>query len=417
MKVSIRPSHLKGTVRAPASKSMAHRLLIAAALCSGTSVMKGIEAGDDVEATLDCLTRIGAEAVTGEDGTLFIRNNGLHLPESGIFPLRESGSTFRFLIPVTLMIGGEARFQGSQRLWERGVRVYEELFSPKGISMEWISGEEAGDEPVLRVRGRLEAGSFRLPGGFSSQYISGLLLALPMLPGDSEIEIVPPVESRPYIELTMDVLRRFGVFTEWTDDHTIRIPGGQNYEAVSCTCEGDWSNGAVLLSLRSLGHSTAVEGLDPHSVQGDRTFLSFEKKLREESFPELDLGQTPDLGPVLFALASAKNGAVFTGVERLRMKESDRLSAMAEELVKFGVEMETHEHSVVIYPSSLHEPKEALLAHNDHRVVMAEALLATVYGGVIEGAEAVRKSYPGFFDDLLSLGAEIQTFGSSAKDL
>ena len=411
MKVSIRPSKLQGTVKAPASKSMAHRLLIAAALSRGTSVLHGIEANEDVQATMDCLRLIGTTITARGDGALLVRNDGLSLPEGVIFPLKDSGSTFRFMIPISLMIGGEARFQGSQRLMERGALVYVDLFDEKGIFMEEIPGAEAGDAPVLLVRGQLASGHYRLSGGFSSQYISGLLFALPRLPGDSEIEIVPPVESRPYVDLTMDALRCFGICTEWKSEHVIRIPGGQQYKAAEAASEGDWSNGAALLALRSLGHDVFVEGLDPESLQGDRAFVQFEKRLREESFPEIDLQQNPDLGPILFALAAAKNGAVFTGVGRLRMKESDRLAAMTEELRKFGAEMEVHEHSAVIYPAPLHEPKEALLAHNDHRVVMAEALLATVYGGEIEGAEAVRKSDPGFFEDLKTIGADISFVG------
>ena len=144
MKVSIRPSKLQGTVRAPASKSMAHRLLIAAALSGGTSVLHGIEANEDVQATMDCLRLIGAEITARGDGALLVRNDGLRLPEGVIFPLKDSGSTFRFMIPVALMIGGEARFQGSQRLWERGARIYVDLFREKGIFVEEVRGNEEG---------------------------------------------------------------------------------------------------------------------------------------------------------------------------------------------------------------------------------------------------------------------------------
>ncbi|MBR6977501.1 MAG: 3-phosphoshikimate 1-carboxyvinyltransferase, partial [Lachnospiraceae bacterium] len=317
----------------------------------------------------------------------------------------------------------------SQRLMERGIRVYEDLFREKGILVrqEMIptraSDTESGGEArtSLYVDGQLNPGLFRLPGGISSQFISGLLFALPCLSGDSVIEIIPPVESNPYIGLTIGTLKRFGVEALRESKTVIRVPGGQHFQPVDLALEGDWSNGAVLLAFRSLGHRISVEGLDPESLQGDRAFLDFSQRLENESFPQIDLRDTPDLGPVLFVLAAAKNGAVFTGIERLRLKESDRLQAMAEELRKFGAEIETHEHSAVILPTPLHTPRETLKSHNDHRVVMALTLLLSLYGGEIEGAEAVRKSYPDFFTDLRALGLLIEAdqpiFGSWLKDL
>ena len=401
MKVLIRPSKLKGTVAAPASKSMAHRLLLAASLSEGTSVLSGIETNEDVLATMDCLKLLGAGIDTSDDGGIRVRGGDLKLPKGAIFPLKESGSTFRFMIPVVLALGGEARFQGSPRLMERGVGLYEEMFRERGIFTEH-------EENMLLVRGRLTPGSYRLSGAVSSQFISGLLFALPGLLEDSVIEIIPPVGSRPYIELTREALRRFGIRTEWKNEHVIFVPGEQKSRASRQFCEGDWTNGSVLLALNALGNDVRVTGLDPESAQGDRAFTEFEKILREDPAPVIDLQATPDLGPVLFVLAASLHGAVFTGVERLRLKESDRLAAMSGELRKFGTETEVQEHSVIICPSRLHEPEEPLQSHNDHRVVMALSLLASVYGGEIEGAEAVRKSWPDFFRELSALGASIE---------
>ncbi|MBP5295169.1 MAG: 3-phosphoshikimate 1-carboxyvinyltransferase, partial [Lachnospiraceae bacterium] len=211
MKIRIRPSELTGSLSAPPSKSVAHRLLIASALSDGMSVLRGIEAGEDVQATMDCLRLLGAEITHTDEDVLQVRNHGLHLPEDVIFPLRESGSTFRFIVPVALMIGGKARFQGSQRLMERGIRVYEDLFREKGILIrqEMVPAKASNPENAretrtsLYVDGQLSPGLFRLPGGISSQFISGLLFALPCLQGDSVIEIIPPVESNPYIGLTI----------------------------------------------------------------------------------------------------------------------------------------------------------------------------------------------------------------------
>ena len=241
----------------------------------------------------------------------------------------------------------------------------------------------------------------------SSQFISGLFFALPLLNGDSTLCVTPPAESRPYLDLTLDILRQFGIRITETERNCFFIPGNQRYRAMEGTVEGDWSNAAALYAFCFSGGDVTVTGLREDSVQGDRVCTALFRKLWETS-PVLDLSDCPDLGPVLFAAAALCRGAHFTGIRRLRLKESDRVSAMAEELAKFGITMKTGENEADVLSGTLRKPTEPLNTHNDHRIVMALAVLASAVGGEITGAEAVRKSYPGYFDALRSLGADIR---------
>ena len=240
----------------------------------------------------------------------------------------------------------------------------------------------------------------------SSQFISGLLLALPLLAADSTLCVLPPVESRPYIDITLDVMRSFSVQVHEWDENCFFIPGQQHYAARVAAVEGDWSNAAFLLAL---GEGVTVTGLRAESLQGDRVCRDMLRRLQSPG-AQLDLTACPDLGPVLFAAAARAHGAVFTGTRRLRIKESDRVAAMAQELAKLGVRVDAEENRVTVHPGGIAAPCEVLDGHNDHRVVMALSVLATSVGGTIRGADAVAKSYPDFFEVLQSLGirAEIR---------
>jgi 3-phosphoshikimate 1-carboxyvinyltransferase len=274
--------------------------------------------------------------------------------------------------------------------------VYAHLCKKQGIRFE--KGETS-----LLVQGTLSPGEFYLPGDVSSQFVSGLLFALPGLPGDSVIRLRPPVESRSYIDMTMDALRRFGVETRWRDRETVAVPGRQYYKWQSdVRVEGDWSNAAPFLAL-----GVGVTGLDPESRQGDRAVAAYLGAL-DAGRPTLDLADCPDLGPLLMACAAARHGAVFTGTRRLRWKESDRGAAMAEELGKFGVEVRFGADEIAV-GCGLHPPAEPLCAHNDHRIVMALAVLCARTGGTITGAEAVNKSFPDFFEKLQRVGVRLTT--------
>ncbi len=398
MTVIIEPGRADGSVSAPPSKSFSHRMLIAAALADGESRIHNIALSEDVMATLDCISALGAATeIFGNTivvcGAEKVRRDTLELQ------CRESGSTLRFLLPVSLLFGATAIFSGTERLVERGVGVYETLFNSKGVTLE---KRDTG----ISVRGTLSSGDYCLPGNVSSQYISGLMFALPLLHGDSRIEVIPPVESRAYIDITMEVLRQFSIVITEETPNCFYVPGDQSYKPVDISVEGDWSNAAFLLALNSLGGNVSVSGLNAISIQGDKVFAEHVKSL-DIPGTLIDLSGCPDLGPILFALAAAKSGAVFTGTSRLRLKESDRAAAMAEELRKFGAEMVLFENQAVIHNSGLKKPSKTLFGHNDHRIVMSLAVLCSVIGGEIEGAEAVRKSFPDFFDILEELGVNI----------
>jgi 3-phosphoshikimate 1-carboxyvinyltransferase len=246
-------------------------------------------------------------------------------------------------------------------------------------------------------------------GDVSSQFITGMIFALSTLGKDSRIIITTPIESRSYIDLTLSSLEKMGVEARFEDDGSIFIRGGQRYSPIDYTVEGDYSSAAFMDALNCFGGRVEIDGLNDSGRQGDRVYKEhFSALLRE--FSEIDLTDCPDLGPILFTVAAAKHGGRFTGTKRLRDKESDRIEAMKEELEKFGARLVAEDNSVVINPCPLHSPSEPLYGHNDHRIVMSLAVLCTVYGGEIEGAEAISKSYTSFFEDLKKLGIAIYEF-------
>lgn len=395
MTVTIRPGKARGTVAAPPSKSFAHRALICAALADGTSVIRGLAMSEDVLATLDCVRSWGSEAIPdGDDVTV---RGGAGSP-SDRFPCRESGSTLRFFLPLCLLRGTECTLTGSDRLMERPQTVYEELCREQGLLLERSAGS-------IRVRGPLRAGKFRVRGDVSSQFLTGLLLALPCLAEDSAVGILPPFVSRPYVDLTLDVLARFGIAAR-QDGLTLRIPGGQRYRSADLTVEGDWSNAAFLDAFNLIGGDVRVTGLCAESRQGDRVYREFYPRL-SAGCPTLDVSDCPDLAPVLMALGALRNGVTLTGTARLRDKESDRGAAMANELKKCGIGTEIGEDTLTVRAGKPHAPTVPLDGHNDHRVVMACATLLTAVGGSITGAEAVRKSFPDYFERIRSLGIEV----------
>ena len=316
-----------------------------------------------------------------------------------MIPCRESGSTLRFCIPLLLLSGETFTVSGKGRLMQRPQGVYAELCRSQGLLFR-----QADD--TITLRGALRAGSFVLPGDVSSQFVSGLLFALPLLPEDSELRILPPVESRSYIDMTLQALGAFGVEARWGpgEEPALHIPGGQRYAPCDTVVEGDYSNAAFFGALAALGDDVTVAGLQP-SLQGDRVYGAYFAQLRRGR-AVLDVTDCPDLAPVLMAAAAGLHGATLTGTRRLRIKESDRGAVMAQELKKLGARCAQEENSIEIFPG-LHAPEVPLCGHNDHRIVMACAVALTRTGGVISGAEAVTKSFPDFFDRLRDLGIEV----------
>ncbi len=399
MKVRITPSKAVGTVTAPPSKSLAHRALICGAL-SAQSTIENVAFSNDISATLGCLKALGARVETNQNAVTLGGMDLLKNSSDVVLDCNESGSTLRFLLPLCLISGRKVTFKGSSRLFERPLSVYETICAEQGISFQ-------KDKDSLTVCGTLKSGNYRIPGDISSQFITGLLYTLPLLDGISILEIIGRLESAPYIDLTLGVLKEFGIRIARADNRFI-IYGNQTYQNRKYTVEGDCSNAAFLQALDCLGGNVKVEGILPDTKQGDRVYTDIFNALNNGK-KDFDLSDCPDLAPVLFAVASAKGGAKFTGTARLRIKESDRASAMAEELSKFGIPVEVGENRVIIGEAVLKTPEKELYGHNDHRIVMALAVLSTVTGGVISGAEAVAKSYPDFFDVLktLNIGTEI----------
>lgn len=396
MKVKISPSKLNGEFYAPPSKSFAHRIIICAALSGGKCNIYNIHKSEDILATISCVSALGANIAETENG---ITVCGAGCEKESVFPCRESGSTLRFIFPIALALRKNAVFTGSRRLLERGIGIYEDIFKEKGI---WVSKTDT----EIFANGRLSAGNYEVLGNVSSQYISGLLFALPLLDGDSHITVIPPFESRPYVDITISVLDKFGISIRKDGENGYFIKGNQKYSPCDMLVEGDWSNSAVFFALNSLGSEIKISGLNPTSLQGDRIVTDLINQLDCEC-PKIDLSACPDLAPVLFALAAAKNGAEFVGTRRLKIKESDRAEAMKEELSKLGIKAEVFENSVKIEKGALVTPKVPISSHNDHRIVMAMTLLLTLTGGTICGAEAISKSFPNFFEIIQSLGVEV----------
>ena len=398
MTATFKPCLLQGSVDAPPSQSMAHRYLIGAALSGEKCTLTGVDFSEDILASIDCLRALGAK-ITANLDRVEIDPKGFMQTESPILECRESGSTLRFFIPLALCLDKEVTLHGSERLLERPLGIYEELCRDKGFTFN--KGKNS-----ITLRGHLQCGDYKLRGDVSSQFITGLILALIYLGGESSVEILPPFESRSYIDLTLSALRSFGADVAFTDEYKINIKASKMH-AFSGKIEGDYSNAAFLDAFNRLGSDIRIGNLRDDSLQGDRVFAKY-FDLISSGTPTLDISDCPDLGPVLFALAAMKNGATFTGTDRLKAKESDRGAAMDEELKKLGGGLIFGNNSITVPAQNLKYTGEILDGHNDHRIVMAMSVILSKIGGSIDGTHAVRKSYPGFFDDIKALGAEVE---------
>lgn len=400
MNVIIKPSTARGRVTAPPSKSMAHRALICGALSAG-SVIANVARSEDINATLRCLAALGAQVE--QDGDI-VRIGGLTPATAApTAPLdcHESGSTLRFMIPLCLLSDKPVTLTGAERLMQRPLGVYADLCAAAGLRFEQ-------SDNTLTVCGPLSGGRYEVPGDVSSQFISGLLFALPLAKEDSVLTITGKAESLSYIDLTLKALTDFGIVLYRTAD-AILIPGGQTYRPRTTAVEGDWSNAAFLDAFNLLGGDVTVEGLDENTSQGDRVYRELFARLDAGEFSPIDLADCPDLAPILFAVAAAKHGGIFDGTARLKIKESDRAAAMQAELAKCGIPVAVENNRVTVHKAALHAPDSIINGHNDHRIVMAMSVLCSLVGGEIAGAEAVTKSYPNFFDDIIKLGIQVNT--------
>ena len=413
MLARIQPSRLQGSVTVPPSKSMAHRALLCAGLAAGTTQIQGILPSQDMEATCRALTALGASIA--RQGSLARVQGVAGRPKAPQGPVDcgESGSTLRFLIPAFALASAPARLTGRGRLPQRPLGPYGAIFHGQGLPF-------AQDETGVSFQGPLAPGDYGLPGDVSSQFISGLLFALPLLPGDSHIRIQPPFESRGYVNMTLQVMDAFGVQAAFLDGLTLRVPGNQRFTAPAAPflVEGDDSQAAFFLTLDAILGDVSVAGLSLRSIQGDRVMGEILARCghvpgqppRPLAPFVADLGDCPDLGPILMTLGLFCQGeSRLLNAGRLRLKESDRGTAMAQELSKLGGQASLAGDEIRIRQSRL-RPGPALSSHGDHRIAMALAVaaLGARIPADIQGAEAVEKSYPDFWKDLAAIGARVE---------
>ncbi|MCD7948449.1 MAG: 3-phosphoshikimate 1-carboxyvinyltransferase [Oscillospiraceae bacterium] len=382
MTLEITPARLKGDITPPPSKSQAHRLLIASALAGGGTI-ENLAASQDIDATRRCLE------------ALLTPSEGLPFLDCG-----ESGSTLRFCIPLALALRDGGVFVGHGRLMARPQQPYFDLFDRQGISYR-----QEGDR--LIVAGRLKAGVFPLRGDVSSQFITGLLYALPLLEGDSEITLTSPLESAGYVDLTVDVLSRFGIQIEGA----YRVRGGQTYRPADAVVESDYTQAGVYFAANTIGSAVEIHGLAPYSKQGDRVIENYCARLAEPGTVTLDVSQCPDLVPALAVCAALRDGETthIVNAARLRIKESDRLETTSGQLTRLGGKVTQGADSLTITGVSAFTGGQ-VSACNDHRIAMMLAVAATRATGpvVLEEAQSVEKSYPQFWRDYAALGGKIR---------
>ena len=400
MKIKINKGIANGCVLAPPSKSYAHRLLIAAGLSEGNSIVSNVELSNDIKATINCLKALNKTIEYNEvNKCVYVSNTNNSLDDVIYMDAHESGSTFRFLIPIGLLTGKKIVMSGTERLIERGIGEYEKIFKDINILVEKTKDN-------ITFTGKLKPGVFSLQGNISSQFITGLLFALPLLEKDSLIKLTTSLESQNYVDITIDVLKKAGIVIHPTFDGYY-IPGNQKYKPINLSVEGDHSNAAFLDSFNYLNGNVELSGLNSNSFQGDKIYKEYFNKIKE-GYPTLDISNCIDLGPILFCMASLHNGAHFIKTSRLKIKESNRIEAVKLELEKFGASIIELEDEVIVEKKKLHTPICELYGQNDHRVVMSMAVMSSVYGGIISNAEAVKKSFPNFFEVLKQLGLEVE---------
>ena len=408
MNIQIIPHKLSGSVTPPPSKSMTHRLIIAAALSGGISTVRNVSFSQDIDATLRCISAMGTGVETPDAHTLRLHGLGHRIPqvrtpdELPHFDCGESGSTLRFLIPIALAVTGGGVFTGRGRLMERPQQPYFDLFAEKGISYSLENGR-------LTVLGRLTPGEYRLPGNVSSQFFTGLLFALALLDAPSSIISTTALESADYINMTLDAMAQAGVrVTAEKDGRTFHvIPAA--YQPFEATVEADWSQAAFWYAAQALGSKLSMLGLNPFSAQGDMAVVSYYLHLTQPGDVEIDVSGCPDLLPPLAVMAAVRSGNTrFFNAARLRLKESDRLSTTAAMLRALGGTAEEFPDELLVYgESGLFG--DIVDGANDHRIVMAAAIAATASAApvTILGAEAINKSYPTFWEVYKALGGEI----------
>lgn len=408
MNAFLKKAELRGHYVAKPSKSYAHRYLIAAMLSNNSCKISNVDFSDDINATLNCIDAFGKIIAKDEDnGFVNFQNNSIK-NANPIFNCNESGTTLRILFPIVLTKYDNVTFIGSERLMVRGINVYEE-------TLNYLNFNKSPNS--INIKGMLKPNKYNIPGNISSQYISGLLYALPLLNGDSTINITTNFESKNYILMTLEVIKNFGIDINtniYDADNLINeskniyfsIKGNQHYIASDFSIEGDYSNTAFIDAFNYFNSDINISGLNQNSLQSDKIYKTYFDTLND-GFAEIDISNCIDLGPILMVFAALKNGARLTNTKRLKIKESDRGMATYTELKKCHADIIVNENDILIKKVPLTKPVEAFSSHNDHRIAMALSLLATKFDIEIKNAECISKSYPDYFNNLTTLGGKV----------
>ena len=421
--IMIQPFSLNGKIKIPPSKSLCHRAIIASALSKGESMIHNINMSEDINATCELMEKLGAK-IRKLPSSLHITGKGVlelitKKNEYNVLQCNESGSTLRFLIPIAMQTGGKIIFKGRGKLVHRPLKPYYEIFDKQNINYT----TDNGGLPLI-IDGRLSPGIFELRGDISSQFITGLLYALPLLNGDSTIMVTTKMESIGYIDLTLDILSKFGVNIENNNYKKFKIKGNQHYEKTDYRVEGDFSQAAFYLAAGVLGGEVQCDDLNMESLQGDRVIVDIIKNMGgrisqvdcivKASKSDLkgsiiDVSQCPDLLPIAAVLGALSEGTTeIINAARVRIKESDRLKAIATELNKIGAEVIEREDSLLIHGKPWLKGG-VVNSWNDHRIAMAMAIasIRCTETLTIQDSGAIKKSYPQFYEDFKRLGGKI----------
>ena len=394
MNLVIFPRKLHGQISVIPSKSQAHRYLICAAFADAPTHVFCPETSRDMDATCECLNALGATILRTDDGYLVYPQSVV--PENADLYCKDSGSTLRFLLPVVGALGVKATFHLEGRLPQRPLSPLWEVIQEHGCNLSRPT------ENTILCQGKLSPGAYQINAGVSSQFISGLLFGLTLLPSASTLTLTGKAESVPYIRMTEQALSAFGI---QCNDTTV-FGNRKLHSPSQIHVEGDWSNGAFFLTARALGSTISILGLSDTSVQGDRAILQLLPMLQKKCC--ISAANVPDLVPVMAVFAACNQGAVFTDVQRLRLKESDRVSSVIEMLHNLGGRAEDTGSSLIVHGTGL--IGGTVNSHNDHGIAMAAAIAATVCkeNVTILGAECVEKSYPNFWQEYCRLGGKYE---------